>query len=174
MKRCPRCGQTYTDGDINFCLNDGELLSRLTDAPGQISDDPPPTIMMDRTRVTDQTRWQAPSSPPAPYQSPSPFHTGVQQNSMLPYAASPDKTLAVVSLGLGVASLTIGWCCYLGLFLGPAAAITGLIAMSQIKKNPEKYDGRGFALAGVITGVLALVGYVAFFVIYFLLLMASS
>ncbi|MBX3289817.1 MAG: DUF4190 domain-containing protein [Acidobacteria bacterium] len=172
MKRCPRCGQTYTDGDINFCLNDGELLSHLTDAPGQMSDDPPPTIMMDQTRVTEQTRWQPP--PPALYQNPSPYYPGGQQSGMLPLAPSRDKTLGILSLGLGVASLTIGWCCYLGLFLGPAALITGLIAMSQIKKDPDKYEGRGFALAGAITGGVALVGYVIFFVIYLLMIIASG
>jgi hypothetical protein len=38
---------------------------------------------------------------------------------------------------------SLGWCCSSGLLLGPAAMITGFIALSQSKKEPEHYGGRG-------------------------------
>ena len=57
MKRCPKCGQGYTESDINFCLNDGELLIQYTPdepqtifaddvPPTRFGDDSPPTVMM--------------------------------------------------------------------------------------------------------------------------------
>src|SRR5215203_168964 len=75
MKRCPKCGQTYADQNLNFCLNDGELLMlesasprgpKFADdpLPTSYADDSPPTIMMDSPRATNPTgfptpeRWQ--------------------------------------------------------------------------------------------------------------------
>ena len=80
--------------------------------------------------------------------------------------ASPNQTLAIVSLGLGIGSLTIGWCCSLGLALGPAALITGFIGLSQIKKDPQKYGGRGLAIGGIVTGSVFLAAYILFIILY--------
>jgi len=79
---------------------------------------------------------------------------------------SPNQTLAGVSLGLGVSSLAIGWCCSSGLALGPAALITGFIALSQIKKDPAQYGGRGFAIGGIVTGAVFLSIYLLIMIIY--------
>ncbi len=79
---------------------------------------------------------------------------------------SPNQTLAGVSLGLGVTSLVIGWCCSSGLMLGPAALVTGFIALSQIKKDPTKYGGRGFAIGGIVTGTVFLCIYILIMIIY--------
>ena len=77
----------------------------------------------------------------------------------------PNQTLASVSLGLGITSLVIGWCCSSGMILAPGALVTGFIALSQIKKDPATYGGRGFAIGGVVTGAVFLVIYVLIFVI---------
>ena len=87
---------------------------------------------------------------------------------------SPNQTLAIVSLGLGIGSLTIGWCCSLGLLLAPAALITGFIALSQIKKDPSKYTGRGLAIGGMATGGVFLVFYVLFIIIWGLAAIGGS
>ena len=43
-KRCPKCGQSFADPNLNFCLNDGELLMYADDRSGpQFADEPPPT-----------------------------------------------------------------------------------------------------------------------------------
>src|SRR5215203_796438 len=74
MKRCPSCGQTYNDPDLNFCLNDGELLTQAQDsgyaggASRPFADDAPPTITMNAPRATNPTGWAGGSSTPAPYQ----------------------------------------------------------------------------------------------------------
>ena len=157
MKRCPRCNKTYNE-PLNFCLDDGELL--IDEAAQRPFDDAPPTVMMGDARTTNPTNW---SAPPVQYQAPQ-----MWQQPM--YAASPNQTLGVVSMCLGRGSLTIGWCCFLGLILGPAAIITGGIGLSQAGKDPERYGGRGLAIAGLITGGVSVVGYI----IYFILLVGMS
>ena len=89
-----------------------------------------------------------------------------QQFAGFPMQVSASQTLAVVSLGLGIGSLTIGWCCSLGLLLGPAALITGFIALKQIKDRPEKYTGRGLAIAGMICGSVYIAIYVLIILIW--------
>ena len=46
MKICPTCRKTYTDDGLNFCLDDGSVLTIATDVP-------PETIMMNQPRYTD-------------------------------------------------------------------------------------------------------------------------
>jgi len=173
-KRCPSCGQTYTDDAINFCLNDGELLSYLADdapetilskdrPPTMFADDSPPTVLLNKPRVTDQTNW--------PESEPTAIWQGGQQNfpqqqfGNYPVTVSPNQTLAIVSLCLGLGSMTIGWCCSLGLLLSPAALITGFIALSMIKKDPQANQGRGFAIGGLVAGGLYLALYLLLIVL---------
>ena len=173
MKKCPKCGQTYNDKDLNFCFNDGELLSYLAeDAPPQTSpagsafaDDPPPTEFMGSARVTSETQWQPPQAPPVVWggNQPQEINTPFSQ---FPTHVSPNQTLAIVSMGLGIGSLTIGWCCYSGFLLGPAALVTGFIALSQIKKDPQRNGGKGFAIAGIVTAAVFLVLCLLFILVY--------
>jgi hypothetical protein len=149
MKRCPRCGQTYTDANINFCLNDGELLALFTD-------DPQTFVRRDRPAGTEDA---------APWTSPL-VQTPPQQFAQFPPAGITSKSLATVSLVFGLLSITLGWCCSTGLLLGPAALVTGLIALSQIKKDPHRFGGKGMAIAGIATGGLFLAAYILFIILY--------
>jgi hypothetical protein len=81
------------------------------------------------------------------------------------YPQAQQQTLAVVSLVLGIVSITIGLCCYLGFLTGPAAIITGIIAMVQIKSSPMLYKGKGLAIGGIIMGILYFVIFVLLFVL---------
>lgn len=87
------------------------------------------------------------------------------------YAGSQDEEkqgggnigFAIASLVCGIISLV---CCCLGLFsavLGIAAIVLGIITLCF------KYDGKGMAIAGIITGGLALV-----FVIFAMIIGSSS
>jgi hypothetical protein len=168
MKKCLKCGQSYTDNTLNFCLNDGELLVDTTGyepPPTRYADDSPPTLLMNQPRVTNPIDW-AGSSPPATWQQQTPVQNPQQMFGPHNAFQSPSQTLAVISLGLGVGSVTIGWCCSLGLLLGPAALITGFIALSQNKKDPDRYGGRGLAIGGIVTGSIFLVGYALLIVLY--------
>ena len=168
MKQCPRCNQTYSDDQLNFCLNDGELLTGFTSEPPppRFADDPPPTVMMDASRVTNPSSWPAASSPPSAWPQQPLVQQPQQMFAQYPMSMSPNQTLAVVSLCLGIGSLTIGWCCSLGLLLSPAALITGFIALSQNKKDPQKYGGRGLAIGGIVTGSVFLAAYLVIIVLY--------
>ncbi len=159
MKQCPKCNQTYSDANLNFCLNDGELLTPMYDTSQRsYADDSPPTVMMNDARITNPVNWQQPAQPPAVWQNP--------QVMQYPMSMSPNQTLAVVSLCLGIGSVTIGWCCSLGLVLSPAALITGFIALSQIKKDPQRNGGRGLAIGGIATGVVYLAVWLLLMLVY--------
>lgn len=58
MKVCPRCQKTYQDDNLNFCLEDGSVL---TQAAGQAM---PDTVLLNEPRITAQPS-QAPSQPSA-------------------------------------------------------------------------------------------------------------
>lgn len=162
MKRCPRCGQTYTDSDINFCLNDGELLSRLSDEPPTLfKDDAPPTVMMDRSRVTNQTNWQT-AAPPAIYQSPQqPVSPGF--GTLNRFAKSTDQTLPTIAFALGLASLVLV-CCYGGIWLGLPAAIVGFLGLRNADSDPERYGGRGLAIGGMVLGIVTFLMSIVFII----------
>lgn len=182
MKKCPKCGQTYTDKDLNFCYNDGELLSYLAeDAPTRTysdrlryADDPPPTEFMGSPRVTNETNWSPPQAPPVVWQGNQSDVSQTPFFSHFPTHVSQNQTLAIVTLGLGIGAMTVGWCCSSGLAMAPAALITGFIALSQMKKDPQRYGGRGFALGGIITAAVFLLIYLVFIIIYLIALLAGA
>lgn len=163
MKQCPKCGRSYTDRQLNFCLEDGELLLQPSVTEQNYPDDTPPTVMLNESRVTNPANWQAPV---VPYQQPQVYSPDRAYSQ-------PNQSLAITSLCLGISSVTIGWCCSLGLLLGPAALITGLIALSQTKKDPQKYAGRGLAIGGIVTGSVFLGIYLVILLIYGLAIFGS-
>ncbi len=169
MKQCPKCSKSYTDENLNFCLEDGELLLQMAPQPGAYRDDPPPTMIMNEARVTNPVSWQQPSAPP-----PAVYQGQQMMGQQYPMSMSPNQTLAIVSLCLGIGSVTIGWCCYLGVLLSPAAMITGFIALSQIKKDPNAYGGRGLAIGGIAAGAVFVVGIILYFIIIVLMVAGSA
>lgn len=65
------------------------------------------------------------------------------------------RALSIVSFIFSLAF----WIPLLNLIFGTAAAITGIRALIKIRKNPDKYGGKGFAIAGILLGVLPLLLY---------------
>lgn len=157
MKVCPKCNQTYTDENLNFCLNDGEYLMPR-------ADDAPPTIMMNEPRITNQTKWQEP-----PYQPPAPWQNQPQGMQNQPYGGlmvnKQDQTLPIVSLVLGVLSLIL-ICCYGGFWLGIPAVIVGYLGMTNADKDPNRYTGKGMAIAGIIIGGVSILGSIVTLILY--------
>jgi len=163
VKRCPSCNQTFDEEWLSFCTQDGTTL--IEDAGAQSG--PPPTILA------------TPPAVPKPEQanvnfSPGGYGAPVRQEAD-PLAWKPpppptyvqpqNKSLAVASMVLGIISITVGWFC-----LGPIPAIAGIIlgivALSQMKKNPDHFGGKPFAWTGIITGGLMLLIYVGIMIFY--------
>ena len=167
MKRCPRCNRIYSEDDLNFCLDDGELLQTYVDEqptrPLRNAAEPP-TIMMDPPRATDPVGW-GPSQPIGQWQGQTNAFPQTQRQ-FYPMRASQNQTLAILSLCFGAASLVLGWCCSTGLLMGPAGIVLGIISLTQIKKDPQQYGGRGLAYGGIATGSLFLAFYLIFILIY--------
>lgn len=156
MKRCPRCNQTYTDNELNFCLNDGEFLAYVNDPsyapPTGYADDAPPTIMMNQPRVTNQTNLPT-GGPPAQWQNQAPTYQN-QPYGITGYGQKLDQTLPTISLVLGIGSV-IMVCCAGGLWLGLPAAIVGYLGIKNTEKDPARYGGRGMAVGGMVIGIIA-------------------
>jgi hypothetical protein len=55
-----------------------------------------------------------------------------------------------------------------------AAIILGSVSLSQIKKDPERVTGKGFAMTGIITGSVALVLFGVVMLIYIFAAVASG
>ncbi len=98
MKICPKCQKTYTDDNLNFCLEDGTVLQQMASAA------PPPTVAMNvpitQQPIPPQTFQQA-DSPQGGWQQPQ------QAYSMQPPKKS-SKAWIWVLLILGLILLACG------------------------------------------------------------------
>ncbi|CAN5511693.1 hypothetical protein BH18ACI3_BH18ACI3_14530 [soil metagenome] len=169
MKRCPRCGQTYSDAAINFCLEDGELLAYLADdAPRPLPGERPqgfmddsPTVVLNKPRDTNQMDREV-HSPPAPWQNQSPVY-GDQQVGMNMYDQTRNQTLPYIALSLGLASVVLV-CCQGGIWLGLPAVVIGVLGMRNAEKDPNQYTGRGMAVAGMVLGIVTFLASLIFLI----------
>jgi hypothetical protein len=80
---------------------------------------------------------------------PPPLHTAPISMGPTPAPAKVNLT-AVWAMVVGIVTLL---CCQV---LGPVGIILGCVALSQIKKSPGQ-TGSGFAIAGIVLGILALI-----------------
>jgi hypothetical protein len=91
-----------------------------------------------------------PSPPPEQPQQPS-------RGDYLPPPGVPaGNAKATASLVTGVASLVLSWCCGLGI-AGVVAIVLGVKARAEIRASGGRQEGEGLALAGIVTGTIALV-----------------
>jgi len=73
------------------------------------------------------------------------------QMATAPAAAKPNQ-LALWSMITGMISLIP---CCMGI-LGAVSVVLGIVALSQIKKNPQQ-TGSGFAITGIVLGIISLI-----------------
>ena len=83
------------------------------------------------------------------------------------YAGPRTDGLAIASLICGIVGIACFVLC-LGVILGPAAAIMGFISRQRIASSGGTLGGGGIALAGLILGVVAFFGSVAWFLFFIL------
>jgi len=100
----------------------------------------------------------APAPMPIPHPGPT-LAPGMPQPVSMP-PSSKSNQMAVWALVTGILSVL---CCQV---LAPVSIVLGAVALSQIKQRPEQ-EGSGFAIAGIVLGIIALllmvVGAVVFF-----------
>jgi len=173
MKRCPSCHQTFEEEWLSFCTQDGTAL--VDELSG--SAEPPPTMMApgstSEAPQKDQATWNLPSADFAPsepqWQPPQP----AWRPPPPPAYAPENKSLATASLVLGIISVTVGWLCF-GPIPGIAAIILGGVALSQIKKNPERVGGKQSAIFGIVTGGITVLIYLGFLIFYIVIMIAAA
>jgi hypothetical protein len=76
-------------------------------------------------------------------------------------APPANSQMAVWSFITGIVSLL---CCCGWYLVAPVAIVLGAVALSQLKSRPE-LTGSGFAVAGIILGIVAILIYAAMTVI---------
>ncbi len=91
-----------------------------------------------------------PASAPSAPVTPTPI-------AMPPVAAKPNQ-MAVWAMVTGIISLI---CCQI---FSPVSIVLGIVALSQIKQNPQQ-TGSGFAITGIVLGILSLILIVIFFLL---------
>lgn len=95
--------------------------------------------------------------PPNPYAAPTaaPYpgpHGGMQMypNAGYPFPAGKQNTLGLLSMILGISSVPLACCFFIGLLLGIAAVVIGWLGQQKVEQGLA--DNRGQALAGMICG----------------------
>lgn len=74
-------------------------------------------------------------------------------NSPMDYAPQPKTSgMAMTSMILGILSIPLLCAFGIGIIPGIIAIILGIVALSAISRNPQRYGGRGMAIAGIATG----------------------
>ena len=192
MKRCPTCNRTFEEDWLALCTQDGTTL--VEDSPAK-RDEPPATILapppppaggwQQPSGDLGSGQFQPQPSPPPPpppqpnYASPSggfgsaqfqpppqQMQAGWQPPPPPPYSAGPKQGMAIASMVCGIFSITIGWCCYLGVLSAPVAMGLGIYQMIQIKNKPEENGGKPMAIVGIITGAAYFLFLALIIVIY--------
>ena len=165
MKYCPLCKKQFDEAWLSFCSDDGTpLIQQLTPAA-----DPNwnPRIREPKVETPDerQTQWLPRDQPvpgawiapdERPPMSPGPWTPPPPPLTYLP-RQQPTQNLALASMITGILGLLMAGC--FGPIPGVVALVLGLVALSQIKKSPEKYGGKPFATAGVIIGGITVMFY---------------
>ena len=109
------------------------------------------------------------SPPPYPGAPPPPAYPGAPPPSAYPGAgyqqypgqANPGSTngMAIAALVTSIAGIVIGipltFMCFIGVLIPIAAIVLGIVALNQLKRNPQK--GRGMAISGIAVGATSLV-----------------
>lgn len=99
MKICPRCQKTYTDDNLNFCLDDGVVLQQAQ------SNEPPATVFMNQPQPTDPRAGM--QAPPTMQQQPA-WNTAPQQYGGPQPKKKSSKAWLWVILILGLVVLICG------------------------------------------------------------------
>jgi hypothetical protein len=186
MKRCPTCNSTFDEEHLSYCTTDGTVLvqdersATIESQETVLFGETPPTVVMRPARPTEYVA-QAPNAPtpPAPYGWANDSPSNWTPPPPVPFRGltrPAQQGLAVASLIFGLISITFGWLCG-GPIFALLAVVLGTVALTQIKRNPQQYTGKPVAVAGLITGGIALLinlAIMAFWIVMLIIGAASN
>lgn len=167
MKYCPLCQRRFDEAWLSFCSDDGTPLIQELTPPADPNWNPRIREPKVKTQDEEPTQW-LPREPPLPGgwiapderppMSPGPW-APPPPPAALPYLPGTKRSdgLALASMISGIAGFLLVGC--FGPIPGIVALVLGLIALSQIKKSPEKFGGKPYATAGVILGAISILFY---------------
>jgi len=72
------------------------------------------------------------------------------------------NSLALMGMVMGVLSITCGCCCY-GMPFNLLGIVFSLVALAQIRNDPQSQEGSGLAIAGLVLSLLSLLMAVLLF-----------
>ena len=128
MKICPQCQKEYTDDGLNFCLEDGAVLTQKTDSRESL----PVTVLLNQPRETNPNQtFGSQVNQPGNFSNPAP-------SSMQPKKSSKTWLWAVGILGLVV--LLCG-----GGFVGFFAWVATIDTNSNTVKNTNQAANRNIS-----------------------------
>ena len=163
MKLCPKCNRTFDEEWLAYCTDDGTTL--IENAPSSFSE-PPPTVFIPPA-VDTNPGAPKPFDLPGSYNPPQPV-APVWQPPPPPVrqGTTQKQGLAVASLILGIFSITIGWCCSIGLLSAPVGVVLGIISLVQIKNDPTTNTGKPLSIIGICLSGFYVVVWFLIFMLY--------
>jgi hypothetical protein len=165
MKRCPTCNRTFDDEWLSFCTEDG---ATLVESPStQLPSEPPPTVYIPQAIDTNPVAPK-PFDLPGSYNPPQPVAPAWQPPPPPPMRQGTNQKqgLAVASLILGIFSITIGWCCSIGLLSAPVGVVLGIISLVQIKNDPATNTGKPLSIIGIALSGFYIIVWFLIFMLY--------
>ncbi|HEV8139903.1 MAG TPA: DUF4190 domain-containing protein [Pyrinomonadaceae bacterium] len=166
MKRCPTCNRTFDDEWLSFCTEDGTTLVETQSA--QLPSEPPPTVWIPPALDTNPVGGQKPFDLPGSYNPPQPvapiWHP--PPPPPVPMVAGQKQGLAVASLVLGIFSITVGWCCSIGLLSAPVGIVLGIVSLVQIKNDPVRNTGKPLSIVGLVLSSVYVLFWFIIFMVY--------
>jgi len=174
MKRCPSCNRTFDDEWLQFCTQDGTTLVETQSA--QLPSEPPPTVWIPPAMDTDPAGAPKPFDLPGSYNPPQPVTPAWQPPPPPPVRTQPSQKqgLAVASLVLGIFSVTIGWCCSIGLLSAPVGIVLGVVSLVQIKNDSANNTGKPLSIIGIVLSSVYVVFWILLFAFYGMALFMGS
>ena len=73
------------------------------------------------------------------------------------------NSLAVMGMVMGILAITCGMCCCYGVPFNLLGIVFSLVALAQIRNDPQSQEGTGQAIAGLVLSLLSLLMAVLFF-----------
>lgn len=145
-------------GSSNGTFVDGMQVTRQQITPGQ-------QVQLSRQYTLDWNHpalaawlsgggYQAPGYGGAAAQAPTQAYQQ-QEAYAAPAPAGKTHGLAIASMICGIAGVLI-----FGVVLGTAGVVMGLFSLDAIKKSRGTLEGRGMAIAGIVTGGVGIAGHI--------------